>query len=104
MCVSTIDGAAVQQAGMHGSWATQSYSSLLALGPRAALVTYAAAVPSLHPGQKVLSFDDNSTGFSMRIDFKGASTVKVDDPDAIQVRAGSRHQLLMTAVFRATRW
>ena len=46
----------------------ESYNSLLELGPRSAMVTYAAVAAALHPGP-VLSFGENSSGFSMKIDF-----------------------------------
>ena len=46
----------------------ESYNSLLALGPRSAMVTYAAVAAALHPGP-VLSFGENSSGFAMKIDF-----------------------------------
>ena len=46
----------------------ESYNSLLELGPRSAMVTYAAVAAALHPGP-VLSFGENSSGFSMTIEF-----------------------------------
>ena len=54
---------------LYCAWASaESYSSLLALGPRSAMVTYAAVAAALHPGP-VLSFGENSSGFAMKINF-----------------------------------
>ena len=58
-------------AGEHGLWATQSYNSLLSLGPSSALVAYGGCVPALaNPGPlEPCSTYADGRSFAMRVHF-----------------------------------
>ena len=74
-------------AGEHGLWATQSYNSLLSLGPRSALVAYGGCVPALaNPGPlgAVLDIRRRSVVCDARAFLKGCSK------KYIVVRSGAR--------------